>query len=138
VTQLDGTDLQEIARSAVSADGIVSAVIFVLRPGSPGLELAGVAGIEGPALDGLISAVRNPEHPINRTLADHGPTFNVRPMAPGGPALRSHLPLVGVRDGQRVAVGVLAVAHDRSLTADDQQMLAGLADAATGSVDHSG
>ena len=134
MTQVDQANLDEIARSAGAIDGIASAVIFVLRPGSPDLELAGAAGIEGPPLAGLIAAVRNPEHPIKRTLADDGPTFNVEPMAPGGPALRSHLPIIALRDGRPVAVGVLAVAHEESLTADAKRELSGLATAAAGSI----
>ena len=119
MTQSNKVDLGEVARSAVAVEGIESAAVFVLRPGSSDLELAGAAGIEGPALEGLTAAVRNPEHPINRGLADDGPTFDVRPMAPGGPALRSHLPLIAMRDERRVAVGVLAVAHEGSLTAGE-------------------
>ena len=134
MTQIDEANLDEIARSAIAIDGIASAAIFVLRPGSPDLELAGAAGIEGPPLAGLIAAVRNPEHPIKRSLADDGPTFNVQPMAPGGPALRSHLPLLAQRDGRRVAVGVLAVAHEARLTADAERELGGLARAAAGSI----
>src|ERR1700704_475832 len=121
MTQIDEANLDEIARSAIAIDGIASAAIFVLRPGSPDLELAGAAGIEGPPLAGLIAAVRNPEHPIKRSLADDAPPFNVQPMAPGGPALRSHLPLLAQRDGRRVAVGVLAVAHEERLTTDAER-----------------
>ena len=134
MTQIDEANLQETARSAVAVDGVESAAVFVLRRGSPDLELAGAAGIEGPPLAGLIAAVRNPEHPIKRSLADDGPTFNVQPMAPGGPALRSHLPLIALRDGRQVAVGVLAVAHQESLTADAKRKLSGLATAAAGSI----
>jgi signal transduction protein with GAF and PtsI domain len=135
MTQLDEAGLGEVARSAVAIDGIASAAVFVHKPGSPGLELGAAAGIEGQGLDGLVAAVRTPGHPINRALADDGPTFDVRPMAPGGPALRSHLPLVVVRHERRVTVGVLAVAHERSLSADDRQALELLADAAADSIE---
>ena len=36
-------------------------------------------------------------------------------MAPGGPALRSHVPLVVTQDGTETVLGVLALAHDRWL-----------------------
>ena len=88
------------------------------------------AGIEGQALEGLKAAVSNPAHPIAKALTDDGPTFDVRPMAPGGPALRSHLPLVLVRDGRPDVVGVLAVAHDVSLGSEARRQLSALAVAA--------
>ena len=47
--------------------------------------------------------VRDPAHPIARTLVDGFATFDVKPMAPGGPALRSHLPLFGQGGERRVA-----------------------------------
>jgi hypothetical protein len=111
----DIDDLAAAAERAIGIADIQSAAIFVTRPGSTELELGGAAGIAGPPLDGLRAAVRNPDHPIRRTMLDDGPTFDVRPTAPGGPALRSHLPLFDVAGGQRTVVGVLAVAHDRPL-----------------------
>ncbi len=123
-------EFREVVRSAVAEDGIESAVIYVVGPGSPVLQLGAAAGVAGPALDGLTAAVQNPAHPINRAMTDDGPTFDVRPTAPGGPALRSHLPLVGVVDRRRAVVGVLAVAHDRSLTPDQRETLVRLAEAA--------
>jgi len=113
------SDLEEVARAAQAVDGIESAAVFVARPGSSDLELTGAAGIEGPPLDGLVEAVRNPAHPIARALHDTAPTFDVRPMNPGGPALRSHLPLGGR--------GVLAVAHEGSLSAVSRSALEELA-----------
>jgi hypothetical protein len=95
----------------------------VRPPGSANLELAAAAGIEGPPLDGLVAAVQSPMHPIARAMDDTAPTFDVRPMNPGGPALRSHLPLGGF--------GVLAVAHDTSLDQVARDALAELAATAT-------
>ena len=48
-------------------------------------------------------------------LADGVEMFDVAPTAPGGPALRSHLPLVVTRHGTDRVVGVLALAHDRPI-----------------------
>jgi hypothetical protein len=112
-------DLEEVARAAQSVDGIESAAVFVAWPGSSDLELAGAAGIDGPPLDGLVAAVRNPAHPIAMALRETAPTFDVRPMNPGGPALRSHLPLGGR--------GVLAVAHEGSLSTASRSALEELA-----------
>jgi hypothetical protein len=108
-------DLDEIVRSAVGVGGIESAAVFVISPGSAELQLGAAAGVDGVALDRLVAAVADPAHPIRRSMADDGPTFDVRPMNPGGPALRSHLPLPVERDGRIDTVGVLAVAHDDPL-----------------------
>lgn len=134
MTRDDG-ELQDAVRSAVDQVGIRSAVLFVLRPGSFVLELAAAAGIDGPALEGLTAAVRNPDHPISRTIVDEATTYDVRPTAPGGPALRSHLPLVASHAGRRTVVGVLAVAHQDRLTPETRRVLAILADTAAASLD---
>jgi hypothetical protein len=128
------TDLEDVARSAVAIEGIESAAVFVAAPGSSALNLRAAAGIEGPPLAGLIAAVADPRHPINSAMSDAGPTFDVRPMNPGGPALRSHLPLAAALDGSPVAVGVLAVAHEASLDPNARAELEDLAEAAAASV----
>jgi hypothetical protein len=116
-----------MARSAVGIDGIQSAAVFrVIRGGAdPGLVLVGAAGIDGPPLDGLIAAVANPAHPIRRAVTDAGPTFDVAPLNPGGPRLRSHLP---VRAPDGTTRGVLAVAHDAALDGAARSALETLAD----------
>ena len=113
------SDLEKVARAAQAVDGIESAAVFVARAGASDLELAGAAGIEGPPLDGLVAAVRNQMHPIARAMHDTAPTYDVRPMNPGGPALRSHLPIGGR--------GVLAVAHEGRLSAASRSALEELA-----------
>ena len=120
--------LNALVDAALGIGGIASAALFALPPGSSTLELAAAAGIEGPALDGLVAAVRNPEHPVARSLTADGPIFDVRPTAPGGPALRSHLPVRDGADGR--PVGVLAVAHDVPLSEPDRAALVDLASAA--------
>ncbi len=127
--------LDRVVRSALDGD-IVSAAVFTVAPGSATLELAAAAGIEGPALDGLVAAVRNPVHPVARALADDGPTFDVAPMNPGGPALRSHLPLFRVAGGGAgEAIGVLAVSHDHPLDPAARTRLESLATAAAAAID---
>lgn len=116
-------DLKSVVRAALAIDGIESAAIFLAEPGSGELHLGAAAGIEGPPLDGLVAAVQNPMHPIARAMTDTDATFDVHPMNPGGPALRSHLPLGGL--------GVLAVAHDASLSSDAREGLSRLAAAAS-------
>jgi hypothetical protein len=104
-------------------------VIFSAPRGSTALELVAAAGIEGPALRGLAAAVRSPGHPISRTFRDEAAAYDVEPTAPGGPALRSHLPLVA-HAGLHTVNGVMAVAHQHSLDADARRALEGLADTA--------
>ena len=95
---------------------IGSAAIFAMS--SPGgvLEPVATVGLDEAAAVGLAAAVRNAAHPIARTAAGNASFFDVRPTAPGGPALRSHVPLVATRDGTPAVVGVLAVAHDVPMT----------------------
>ena len=128
--------LDEAVRAAYRVGDVSSAAIFVVRPGSSQLELAAAAGIEGLPLDGLVAAVRNPAHPIARALSDDGPSFDVLPMAPGGPRLRSHLPLKADRDGSHQTVGILAVAHDEPLDEPQREKLTTLADAAARAIAH--
>ncbi len=95
---------------------IASAAIFSL--GSPGAALEQVATLRlgAAAAAGLAAAVRSPAHPVARAATGDSSSFDVRPTAPGGPALRSHVPLVAMRDGTLAVVGVLAVAHDVPMT----------------------
>ena len=118
-------DFEHVVRAAVELDGIESAVVFVLRSGASDLALAAAAGIDGPPLDRLSDAVRNPAHPIARTITDGRASFDVLPTAPGGPTLRSHLP-IGVDRGAAHGA-VLAVAHDQPLGPETRQLLERLA-----------
>ena len=125
-------DFEEVVRSAIGIEGIHSAAVFLLPDRSSALTLAAAAGIEGPPLDRLAEAVKNPDHPISRTIVDEAATFDAIPTAPGGPALRSHLPIFAVRDGRRSAVGALAVAHDDRLDPEARASLEQLAGKAAG------
>ena len=120
-------DLQAIVVEAIAADDIRSAAIFLVSPGDPSLRLGAAAGIEGAALDSLATAVRDPSHPVARALTDAGPTFDALPVNPGGPRLRSHLPLVIDVGGTRTVVGVLALAHERELDDGARRRVAALA-----------
>ena len=96
-----------------------SAAIFAVAAGGGPLELIATAGLPEPAAAGLTAAVRDPDHPIPRTIIDGRSSFDVLPMAPGGPTLRSHLPLIAAGpDGSTEVVGVLAIAHDAPMAAD--------------------
>src|SRR4051812_22258529 len=116
-----------IADAATAVPGIASAAVFLVPTGSADLALVAASGIEGAALYALSAAVLRPGHPIAQTLHDGVATFDVSPTAPGGPALRSHLPIIEPRDGGSTCVGVLAVAHQEPLPARSRATLEGLA-----------
>jgi hypothetical protein len=118
-------DLGSILRTVIGAVAaqleVESAAVFIVNDPLDPLEIAATIGLEDAAIARLAAAVRNPQHPIARTLAAPVPTFDVLPTAPGGPALRSHLPLIVRRDGNDSVLGVLALAHDHPI---DQGMRA--------------
>jgi len=117
-----------VVQEAMTVPDIASATIFVVTPGTATLALVAAAGIEGPPLDALVAAVRDPAHPVARALNDDGPTFDVYPVNPGGPQLRSHLPF---RSDNGEPAGVLAVAHETSLQDPQRQQLILLAERAS-------
>jgi hypothetical protein len=104
--------LDDVAQAAMAVPGIESVAIFVRRPGTDGLDLGAAAGVAGIALERLVAAVQDPSHPVARTVLENVASFDVAPMAPGGPALRSHIPVSARGEGPTDAAGVLAVAHD--------------------------
>ena len=134
MTGREDPGLRAIAQEALTIGDTVSAVIFVVAPGSTDLELAAAAGVEGPPLEGLVAAVRNPAHPVTRALSDDGPSFDVQPMAPGGPALRSHLPLRRDDATGTAASGVLAIAHESPMSEADRRALEALAGRAAAAI----
>src|SRR5207244_13200351 len=94
------------------------------------LTVAASTALPAAAVAGLVEALRNPQRPIARTVRDPVPSFDVLPTAPGGPALRSHLPVAVTRDGSDTVLGVLALAHHRPLDAGTRLMLEAAADRA--------
>ncbi len=94
---------------------VESAAIFIVNEQLDRLDVAATIGLEDSAIAGLAAAVGNPRHPIARTVAAPASSFDVLPTAPGGPAFRSHLPLIVTRDGTDIVLGVLALAHDRPI-----------------------
>jgi hypothetical protein len=119
--------LTAVVQEAMAVEDIESAAIFVVS-GAGTLQLVAAAGIEGAPLDALKDAVLDPAHPVTRALDDDGPTFDVYPMNPGGPRLRSHLPF---RNDNGEPAGVLALAHDIALQDPQRQLLILLAERAS-------
>ena len=107
--------LQMLLASLAEQLEVASAVITIVTEDPDHLAIVASVGLEDAAIGGLAAAVRDPEHPIARTVATPVSSFDVSPTRPGGPALRSHLPLIVRRGGSDVVLGVLALAHDRAI-----------------------
>jgi len=105
------------------------AIVLAPRPDEP-VAIVATFGLGEAATAGLAEAMRNAAHPIVRTAASAVATFDVAPTVPGGPALRSHLPLTVTRGGADRLVGVLAIAHDRPIDIGARPLLQAAADLA--------
>jgi hypothetical protein len=101
--------------------------VFAVSDRDGALEIVAAVGLGDPSA--LEAAVRNPVHPVSRTATERTAGFDVRPMAAGGPALRSHLPLI-IGDDQGAVVGVLALAHDVPTDGETRALLGAVADLA--------
>ncbi len=110
--------------------GIASAAIVGVAEPAGSLEIAASFGLGEAAEAGLAAAIRKAEHPIARTVAVAAASYDVRPMAPGGPALRSHVPLIVTRAGSARVLGVLALAHDGPIDASSRPLVQATADLA--------
>jgi GAF domain-containing protein len=113
---------------------IESAVVVVVD-GPDQLRIVAAVGLGGPAEAGLAQALRNAGHPIARTVREPVRSFDVLPSVPGGPALRSHLPLSVTRGGTTEVLGVLALAHHRPLDPEARELLEAAADLAAVAVE---
>jgi GAF domain-containing protein len=139
VAHADSREAALVALLGAIADplGIGSAAVVVAdRAG--GHEIVASLGLDPAASAGLAQAIRQPGHPIARTFADPVATYDVTPINPGGPALRSHLPLVVRREGADHVVGVLALAYDRPIEVDQRPILEAVADLAAVAIDRLG
>jgi hypothetical protein len=114
---------------------VESAAILVPIEGQDRLGIAASIGLSDSAAAGLTAAVANPGHPIARTYATPIASFDVLPTAPGGPALRTHVPLVVTRGGSEIVLGVLALAHEQPIDPAMRPNLQAGADLAAVAVD---
>jgi len=108
----------------------VSSAAIVIAGADGALEIAASLGLDEAAVAGLTAAIASPGHPVARTMHETMPKFDVLPLNPGGPALRSHLPLVVTRGGTDSVLGVLAVAHDAPIDVEMRPVLQAVADLA--------
>jgi GAF domain-containing protein len=131
LSRIDGlkASLQAIVDSIGASLEVESAALFTVNADGR-LEIAAWFGLPDEAVAGLVAAVANPGHPIARSIGDPGPSFDVLPTAPGGPALRSHLPLIVTRNGSDIVLGVLALAHDRPMDPATRPLVQAAADLA--------
>jgi GAF domain-containing protein len=115
---------------------VESAVVVVVAVDGPdALTIVASTRLPESAVAGLAQALRNPAHPIARTVTEAVASFDVLPTAPGGPALRSHLPLTVARHGQNEVLGVLALAHEGPVGAEARGLLQAAADLAAVAVE---
>ena len=122
--------LSTMLGAGARAFGVGSGAIVARRGDGARLEIVASFGLDERAATGLSEAIARPTHPIARTFAEPTPTYDVTPINPGGPKLRSHLPLIVTRDGSEVVVGVLALAHEDSIDSEDRAILEAVADLA--------
>jgi hypothetical protein len=122
---LDGL-LEGIGAATSSASGAV----FIKDGNSGELTIAAALDLGEDAAAGLTAAVRSPAHAVARTAATGEAAFDVLPGAPGGPALRAHVPLIVARDGGEQIVGVLALAYDRPMDSALHPLVRAVADLA--------
>ena len=125
-----GSTLSTMLDAVAWAFRIGSAAIVARRPDGAGLEIIAAFGLDEKAAAGLSAAIASPTHPIARTFAEPQPTYDVAPVNPGGPALRSHLPLIVTRGGTAKVLGVLALAHEDSIDTESRPVLEAVADLA--------
>jgi GAF domain-containing protein len=133
-----GSILTAMLDAVARAFGVGSAAIVADRSDGTGLEIIASFGLDKRAAAGLSEAIARPSHPIARTFADPTPTYDVTPVNPGGPKLRSHLPLTVTRCGRRKVVGVLALAHENSIDAEDRAILEAVANLAAVAIEREG
>ncbi len=130
--------LRDLVATIARAFDAESAAIVIHGQDRPALEIAATYGLDAAATAGLAAACQDPNHPIARTFVTPTPTFDVLPTRPGGPALRSHVPLTVEREGTDLVVGVLALAHDRPLAPSVRPVLLASADLAAVAIDRLG
>jgi hypothetical protein len=132
-------DLRAVLQATIDpieGDDIGSAAIVILGR-DRALEIVASFGLDDAARGGLAAAIARPTHPIARTMHETTSTFDVAPTVPGGPALRSHLPLVVTRGGSDSVLGVLALAHDQPIDLGMCPVLQAVADLAAVAVEQS-
>ena len=115
--------------------GIASGAIVVRDRSGTGLEIVASYGLDAAAAAGLAEAMQRPDHPVTMTFEATAPTYDVAPMNPGGPRLRSHLPLIVTRGRTPRVLGVLALAHDDEIAPEAKPIIGAAADLAAARIE---
>jgi GAF domain len=123
-----GPSLQILIDSIATQCDLQSAAIVIVDRQHDRLKVVATFGLGDAAATGLSEAISHPGHPIAKTVAAPVASFDVLPTVPGGPALRSHLPLIVRRDGTDTVLGVLALAHDRPIDPETRPLIQAGAD----------
>ena len=135
------TELRPFLESTLASVGAAtrsaSGAAFVKDGITGELQIAASLDLGEEAAAGLAAAVRNPTHAVARTAATGETAFDVVPGAPGGPALRAHVPLIVTRDGAEQIIGVLALAYDQPMDPALHPLVRAVADLAAVAVDRS-
>jgi len=126
------TGLLERARDQLGS-GALS--IFVQDPDGGGLQLVAAVGLDDTSLAALVAAVADMDHPIARAAEAGSASFDAAPVAGGGPALRSHIPLTVGRSGIEETLGVLAIAHQDPFDSGARDLATAVADLAAMALD---
>jgi GAF domain-containing protein len=124
-----GSTLQVIIGSIAEQLGVGSAVIVVVGEDHD-LEIVASIGLGDAAAARVAGAIAHPAPPIARTVREPVSSFDVAPTVPGGPALRSHVPLIVTRGGTDAVLGVLALAYDRAFDLETRPLIQAGADLA--------
>lgn len=130
-----GSILGELLSGIGLATGSSSGAVFVRDANSGELTIAASLDLGEEAATALSAAVRNPAHAVARTAATGETAFDVLPGAPGGPALRAHVPLLVARASGEQIVGVLALAYDRPIDPTLHPLVRAVADLAAVAVE---
>jgi malate/lactate dehydrogenase len=120
----------DVLLGVIAGELDIDSAVIVVAGRSEGLEIVASVGLGEAAAEGLAAAIQNPGHPIARTAVDALSAFDVLPTQPGGPALRSHVPLCVTRNGSTKVLGVLALAHEHELGEESRSLIAAAADLA--------
>ena len=137
-----GTDLDAaldgILRAAADAVGAGLAAVYLRDPDRPTLQLASVVGMFADAVRSLEGEIADPDHPIAAAARDVTAVFGRQDTAPDGtPLVGADIPLVVVRDGLDLPLGVASFGWPapRALDANDERLLRAAADLLAVAVD---
>ncbi len=136
-TDLDAT-LDGILHVSCRAVGASSGVVFLRHPDRPELQLASAVGVDEESLAALEAALGDPDHPITAAARDLSAVFGREEIGPdGAPVVAADVPLVVVRQGLDLPLGVVSFSWPAPYALDevDEQVVRAAADLLAVAVD---